>query len=94
VKPNDECVIAGRKILRGHAKDAFTVPFEISYLRDATELAIKQNNTHHLLMKSFHVEVGFINRFGVVEWSRQSVLSLCDVGNRKTLPLRSRLDAG
>src|SRR5438132_7292956 len=29
-KPNDECVIAGRKISRGHARDAFTVPLEIS----------------------------------------------------------------
>jgi hypothetical protein len=29
-KPNDECVIAGRKISHGHAKDAFAVPLEIS----------------------------------------------------------------
>jgi hypothetical protein len=40
------------------------------YLRDASELAIKQNNAHHLLRKAFHVEVGFIDRFGVAERSR------------------------
>ena len=27
-----------------------------SSMRRATELAIKQNNTHHLLMKPFHVD--------------------------------------
>ena len=38
--------------------------------RDATELAIKQNNAHNFLMKRFHVEVGFIDCLGVVQRSR------------------------
>src|SRR6516162_9802567 len=51
--------------------------------RDATEPGIQKNDTDDLLMKGFHLEIGFVDRLGVVQRSRQSVLSFSNVRNPK-----------
>ena len=57
--------------------------FESVSLHYAVILAVQQHDSQDLLMKLEHVEIGPIDRFGAAERSRQGVLSLDNVAQRK-----------
>jgi hypothetical protein len=58
-------LFAGLKMSRGAANDSFTVPREISTF--VIQRICPSNNTtqRNLLVKSLHVEIGFIDRINV-----------------------------
>ena len=63
-------LFAGLKMSRGAANDSFTVPREISTF--VIQRICPSNNTtqRNLLVKSLHVEIGFIDRINVAEGNR------------------------
>ena len=47
-------------------------------------LCIQEHDSKHLLIQKLHVGTGLVDRFGIVEYLKTSMFTLCDHRHRKS----------